>query len=207
MAVAQGACSSLLSSRSVLPPVRRLTSSTTSWQFSPVRLPGTTASSSLLSASTAVWSQASPQPAGSPGSRWASFLATKDHFSSSWTSRVAGGKSHQLVVEVVGVAAGLAQVAGDGVLVDFDQAAGGPGAGALADVLQDADGLVQGKPGVFQRGAFALGEGAFAAAAVGHADALAPARPTAEIQVALAAFAPVRAVGILAAEVLDGVPL
>jgi hypothetical protein len=36
-------------------------------------------------------------------------LKTYDHFSSSWTSQVRGGKSHELVVEVSGV---LAQASG-----------------------------------------------------------------------------------------------
>jgi len=50
-------------------------------------------------------------------------LPTKDHFSSSWTFAVRGGKSHQLVVELVGVAAGPQPVADHRVLIDADQAA------------------------------------------------------------------------------------
>jgi hypothetical protein len=66
---------------------------------------------------------------------WSSFLATKDHFSSSWTSRVAGGKSHLLVVEFVGVRASQADVACHRVLIDLDEAAGGAGAATLAEMF------------------------------------------------------------------------
>jgi len=70
-----------------------------------------------------------------------SFLVTNDHFSSNWTSCVAGGKSHELVVELLGVRAGQQAVADDGVLVHADQARGLADADAFGDVAQDGDDL------------------------------------------------------------------
>src|SRR5215217_1129672 len=175
------------------------------WQFSRVRSPGTTASTSRLSASTAVWSHRSPSraSAGSAGSQLFSFLATKLHFSSSWTSRVLGGKSRDLVVDCLAVPAGQAGVARDGVGPDVNQPAGGACAAPFLEVLHDGEDLLLGQLGAFKDGALALGEGPLASAAVHHADPLALARPAAEIQVATAALTRLRAVLILAAEVLD----
>src|SRR5262249_61914293 len=92
-------------------------------QAAPSRLPGTKARSRRLSGSTAVWSQSSPRSRsnGSSGSHAASFLKTNPHFSSTWTSRVRGGKSHEFVVPFLGVGPGQRQVAGYRVLVDIDQ--------------------------------------------------------------------------------------
>src|SRR4051794_21817692 len=125
------------------PSVRRRTSWTTSLQSSAQRGPGTTASSKRCSASTAVWSQSSPNSssAGSSGSRFFSFLATKFHFSSDWTSRVSGGKSHELVVEEPGLIAGEGEEARDGGSGDSREAAGGADATSFAKVVQDGDGL------------------------------------------------------------------
>jgi hypothetical protein len=64
-------------------------------------------------------------------------LATKDHFSSNWTSRVRGGKSDQLVVEVAGVLAGEHAQAADGASVHLAEPTGLAHAAALGDVLQD----------------------------------------------------------------------
>jgi len=75
---------------------------------------------------------------GSSRSQCFSFLVTNDHFSSNWTSCVAGGKSHELVVELLGVRAGQQAVADDGVLVHADQARGLADADAFGDVAQDA---------------------------------------------------------------------
>jgi hypothetical protein len=69
-------------------------------------------------------------------------LATNDHFSSNWTSRVLGGKSHEFVVELLGVLAGQQAVADDRVPVHPDQAAGLADADPLGDVLQDGHDLV-----------------------------------------------------------------
>src|SRR3954469_6261346 len=129
-------------------------------QAAPSRLPGTRPSSRRLSGATAVWSQSSPRSrsSGSVGSHDASFWKTYPHFSATWASRVRGGKRHELVVELLGVGAGQGQVAGHGVLVHLDQAAGGPRPAALAEVVQDGQGLAIGQSGVFQDGALALGE-------------------------------------------------
>src|SRR3954447_17899036 len=121
------------------PAVRRLKSSTTATTFSAVRSPGTTLTTSRLSASNATWSQVSPlrSSAGSSGSQCASFLATNAHFSSNWTSRVRGGKGDQLVVEVAGVLAGDRAPAADGASVRLAEPAGLTDAAPLGDVLQD----------------------------------------------------------------------
>ena len=100
--------------------------------------------------------------------------------------------------------AGLGQVAGHGVLVHLDQAAGGSRPAALAEVLQDGQGLVVGQSGVLQDGALAFGEGTLAGAAVDQADASAFAALAAEVEVFTASDTGMGAVGILAAEVLDG---
>ena len=105
-----------------------LTSSTTSSTASASRAPGTTASTSRLSGSNATWSHQSPcwSSAGSSGSQCSCFLTTNDHFSSNWTSRVLGGKRHQLVVELAGVVAGQPGVADHGVAVHLHQPRGAP---------------------------------------------------------------------------------
>src|SRR5215207_8981115 len=141
------------------PSVRSWTSRTTSLQFSAQRGPGTTASNNRCSASTAVWSQSSPlsSSAGSSGSQFFSFLATKVHFSSNWTSRVLGGKSHELVVEELGLVAGLGEEARDGGSGDSREAAGGADATSFAKVVQDGDGLVGGRLGALECGALAFG--------------------------------------------------
>ena len=77
-------------------------------------------------------------------------MATKAHFSSNWTSVVRGGNRHELVVEVPGVPAGQAAVAGDRVGVHPAEPAGLADAAALGDVLQDRDDLLGGQPGVEQ---------------------------------------------------------
>src|SRR3954447_2316213 len=189
-----------------LPPVRRWTSSTAFLQFSAVRPPGTTASSSRLSGSTAAWSQSSPlsPSAGSAGSQAFSFLATKFHFSSNCASRVRGGKGHQLVVQPFGLVAGEGDVAGDGAPGDAGQPAGGADARALADVVEDGDGLIGRQPGAFEGGALALGVRSLAGAAVDPADLLAATAPPPEIKVAVPALAVVGAGRIVAEEVLDG---
>src|ERR1700712_1648391 len=117
------------------PPVRRLRSSTTATTLSAVRSPGTTLTTSRLSASIATWSQASPlrASAGSVGSQFFSFLATKAHFSSNWTSRVRGGKGDQLVVEAAGVLAGGPAKAADGAAVHLAEPAGLTDAASLGD--------------------------------------------------------------------------
>src|SRR3712207_6154672 len=142
------------------PPVRSLKSCTSCCTFSSVRLPGTTLSTRRCSGSKATWSQLSPCRASSglAGSQCFSFLPTKDHFSSNWASRVRGGKSHEFVVELLGVRAGDHGQAGHGILVDADQAAGLAHPTTLLQVLQDREGLVLGKFAAVQRGAFPFRE-------------------------------------------------
>jgi hypothetical protein len=74
--------------------------------------------------------------AESLGSQLASFLATKAHFSSNWTSRVRGGERDQLVVEVAGLLAGQAAQAADRAAVDLAEPSGLADAAALGDVFQ-----------------------------------------------------------------------
>src|SRR3954453_19510335 len=179
MADSYGACSSVVISRSVRPPVRSWTWRISRSQVAPSRLPCTKARSSRLSGSTAVWSHSSPRSRsrGSDGSHAASFLATKPHFSSAWTSRVEGGKAHEFVVEPLGMGPGEGRVPRHGVLIDPDQAAGDARPAALAKVLEDGEGLVVGQSGLLQDRALALGEGALTGAAVDHADPPALAAP------------------------------
>ena len=127
------------------------------------------------------------------------FLVTKDHFSSNWTSWVAGGKSHEFVVGLSGVAAGLEGVADDGVFIDARQAGGLPDAAAVLEVSEDGEGLVVGQSGAEQGGALALGEALLAATAGEHA-ALVLAVAEGDAEVAPGAQAVVGAAGVLAAK-------
>src|SRR5256885_896680 len=110
------------------PPVRLLKSWTNSWVLAASRLPGTTLTTRRCS--------------GSSGLQCFCFLPTKAHFSSNWTSRVRGGKGHQLVVERPGVFAGQEAVADDGVLVHADETAGLADTYAFGDMGKDGDDLV-----------------------------------------------------------------
>jgi hypothetical protein len=56
---------------------------------------------------------------------------TNDHISSNWTSRVRGGKSHELVLSVAGVCPGSRGQADDRIAVDVDQASGRSDAAAF----------------------------------------------------------------------------
>jgi hypothetical protein len=100
---------------------------------------------------------------------------------------------------------GEGHVAGHRVLVHLDQTTGGTRATALLDVPQHGEGFVVGKPRALQDRALALGEVAFAGAAVDHADALAFATPAAEGEISSAAHALIGAAGILATEVFNRV--
>jgi hypothetical protein len=86
--------------------------------------------------------------AGSVRSQFASFLATKDHFSSNWTSVVRGGNRHEVVVGGPGVLAGDATVAGDGVGGDPAEPPGLTDAAPFGDMLQDGLDLLGREPGV-----------------------------------------------------------
>lgn len=110
-----------------------------------------------------------------------------------------GGKSHEFVVELLGVVAGHQGVADDRVAVHADQAAGLADADPLGDVAQDGHDLVLRQLGAEQRCPFALREAGFtrpaaeqtpASGAIAHGDR----------QIALAALAVVGTLGILTAE-------
>src|SRR5262245_47619365 len=169
-ASAYGAYSSLVTNSGTRPPSRLLTSSTSSSTFSAVRLPTTTLNTRRVSASRATWSHWSPRnrSAAAPSQRF-SFLPTKDHFSSSCTLVVWGGKGHEFVVEPAGVRAGQQAVAGGGVLVDAHQPPGLADAAAFLEVLQECQGLLGRQAAVEQRGAFAFGEAGLAGAAAEQA--------------------------------------
>jgi hypothetical protein len=130
----------------------------------------------------------------------ACFLATNDHFSSSWTSRVSGGKGHESLVDVPGVLAGHACQPHDGVAVDADEPLGLADAVALDQMREDRDGLLGRQMRMGQSGALAFGEAGLAGAAEEQADLFALAVSIADRQVAGVASAVERAIGVLAAE-------
>src|SRR4051812_17417279 len=166
------------------------------------RAPGTTASTSLCSGSKATWSHQSPlwSSDGLLGSQFFCFLSTKDHFSSNWTSRVRGGKSHELVVSVVGMLADHAGQASDGVGIDADQASGRSDTTALVEVLEHGEGLFFGEMAVEQGRALALGEARLAGLAVEQADVVLLAVAGADREIAGVTAAVEGAFGILTAE-------
>ena len=118
--------------------MRFLKSSTTATTFSAVRSPGITLTINRLSASIATWSQVSPlrSSAGSLGLQFFSFLATKAHFSSNWASRVFGGKSDELVVNVAGVETGHSAQTADCAPIHFAKSTGLTNATPLGDVVK-----------------------------------------------------------------------
>jgi hypothetical protein len=125
-------------------------------------------------------------------------LATNDHISSSWISRVSGGKGHELVVDVPGVLAGLAGQPHDGVAMDADE--------ALDQMLEDGDDLLRGQAGVRQRAALSFGEAGFAGVAVEQSDVPVFAVAVPDREISGVASAVERAIGILAAEAREVVP-
>jgi hypothetical protein len=127
-------------------------------------------------------------------------LPTKDHFSSNWTSRVWGGKSHECVVELLGVLTGDESEADDGVFVDTCEASGLANATGLLEVVEDGEGFGFGEFGVEEGGAFAFGEARLTGAASEHAALLGGAVAKGDPKVVGIAFAEVGALGILATE-------
>jgi hypothetical protein len=125
-------------------------------------------------------------------------LPTNAHFSSNWTSRVAGGKSHDLVVGILGVLTGQEGQPGDGVLADPHQSGGLSGPAAVVEVLQDAQDRVVGEFGVEEGRPLELGEPSLAGVAVQEAVVIL-AVVAADGEVAGAAAAVFRAVRVLAA--------
>jgi hypothetical protein len=126
------------------------------------------------------------------------FLKTNAHFSSNGTSRVAGGKSHDLVVGLLGVLTGQEGQPGDGALADAHQSGGLSGPAAVVEVLQDAQDPVVGKFGVEEGRPLELGEPGLAGVAVQEAVVIL-AVVAADGEVAVAAAAVLRAVRVVAA--------
>jgi hypothetical protein len=127
-------------------------------------------------------------------------LKTKDHFSSSWASWVEGGKAHEFVVALPGVAARLESVADNGVFIDAGQPSRLADATTVLQVLEDSEGLLVGQPAAKQSGAFAFGEAGLARAAGEQASLLARTVAEAEAEVALTPQAIIRTVGVLTTE-------
>lgn len=94
---------------------------------------------------------------------------------------------------------GQQAVAGNGVLAHADQAAGLANAAALGDVGEDGDDLFLWQVGVEERSALALGKAGLAGLAIEQA-ALLGAVVAADGEVAVAAFAVVWTIWMLAAE-------
>jgi hypothetical protein len=92
-------------------------------------------------------------------------LPTKAHFSSNRTSRVSGGKSHDLVVGVLGAFAGQAGQANDSVAMDTHEACGGPDATSFLEMAKDRHDRVVGELGAEEDGPFVLRERVSAAIA------------------------------------------
>src|SRR5512135_3329029 len=184
------------------PPVRCLTAPTTSSTPSASRAPGTTQRISRCSGSMATWSHQSPRwsSAGSNGSQCSCFLKTNDHFSSNWTSRVFGGKSPELVVQLPGVSAGQAAVPDHRIGGHPDLASRGADAVAVGEVPEEGDRLILGQLGAEQGRPSPRGEPVAAGAAVEQPVLLVFAVAGADGQVAEAPLAVVGASLVLAAE-------
>src|SRR5262249_21954753 len=136
------------------------------------------------------------------------FLPTNDHISSNWTSRVRGGKSHELVMSVAGMLAGLFRQADDRIGVDIDEAPGLSDAAAFGEVLEHGAGLLLGEVGLEQGRALALGEAVLAGPAVEEPDGLvlAVAATNGEVPgVALAVEGAIRSLATEAREIVHGV--
>ena len=90
-----------------LPPMRYLASWTDASTFAAERFPGTTLTTNRCSVSNATSSQLSPcrVSAGLFGSHYFSFLPTNDHISPNCSSRIRGGKTHAVIVELMRVVA------------------------------------------------------------------------------------------------------
>jgi hypothetical protein len=96
-------------------------------------------------------------------------LATKDHFSSNWASRVRGGNRDQLVVEVAGVLAGDPAQAADGAAIHLAEPTALSDAAPLGDVLQDRFGFPRGQSGIEEWCPLPLREASLASPAAEHA--------------------------------------
>jgi hypothetical protein len=116
---------------------------------------------------------------------------------------VLGGKSHEFVVELSGVRAGLEGQSGDGVLADADQPRGLSGAAAVGEVGEDGEDLVARQSGVEEGSALAFAEAVLAGRAVEESVLLLGAIAHTDGEVAVAAKAVVGAVGVEAAEAAE----
>ncbi len=139
--------------------------------FLAVRSPGTTLTISRLSASIATWSQVSPlrSSAGLVSWQFFSFLATKDHLSSNWTSRVWRGKLDQFVVEVSGVFPSNSAQAANRVAVHLAEPSRLADTAPFSDMFQDRFDLLRRQSGVEQGCPFSLRESGLTSAASEHA--------------------------------------
>jgi hypothetical protein len=99
---------------------------------------------------------------------------------------------------------GQSEVAGDGILIHLDQAAGGPRPTALAEVIQHVEDCLVGQSCLLQDRPLAFREAGLAGTAVDHANAIAFPAPAPEGEISFAPAARIGAVGILATEVFDG---
>ena len=135
---------------------------------------------------------------GSLTSQFFCFGKTYAHFSSNWISRVAGGKSHDLVVGIFGVLTGQQCQPSDGVLADAHQAGGLSGPAAVVEVLQDPQDFVVGEFGVEEGRPLELGGPGLAGVAVQEA-VVVLAVVAADREVAGAAAAVLRTSGVPAA--------
>jgi hypothetical protein len=115
---------------------------------------------------------------------------------------VCGGKSQQLVVDLLGVLAGAEGVADDGVFIDADQATGLADAAAFLEVGEDIKDLRIRESGIEQGCALAFGKALLTSAAGEHAAALPPV-VEGHPEVLSTAAAEVGALGVLAAETAE----
>jgi hypothetical protein len=127
-------------------------------------------------------------------------LATNDHISSSWTSRVRGGKSHPLVVDAPGVSAGQPGQPHDGVTVDPGEPFGLTDPVAFDQVFEDGDRLLLGQARMEQRRAPTFGEARLTRLAEEQPGLLEFAVTVADGEVAGVALTVERAVRVLTAE-------
>jgi len=85
-------------------------------------------------------------------------LPTRAYFSSNWTARVCGGKSHEFIVESVGVLAGDHGQADHRSFVDPDQATGLAHPATFLRMVEHGHGLGVGQFAAVQGGALAFRE-------------------------------------------------
>jgi hypothetical protein len=127
-------------------------------------------------------------------------LPTNAHFSSNWTSRVRGGKSHEFVVDLAGVGAGDAGQSNDRVLVHPDEATGLSDPAILLQMPQHGDGFFLGEFAAVEGTAFAFGKALPTSAASEDARGLVGSVAETDPQIIQTAAAVVVTVGVLTTE-------